>query len=53
MDLEVQVVGRVLGVSRVSDEADDVTGLDPAALGGERLVGGQVRVVELVAGAIP
>src|SRR5205823_11551395 len=52
MHLEVQVVRRSLSIARVSDEAEDVSGVDHRTVPRERRVRGEVRVVVLVSGAV-
>ena len=52
VDLEVQVVRRALGVAGVADEAEHVAGPDLRAVQRVRRIGGEVRVVELVALAV-
>ena len=49
MDLEVEMRRAEFRVAALPHEADHVTGVDVLALDGERRVGGEVRVVELVA----
>ena len=49
MHLEVEVVRRALRVAGVADEAEHVAGVDVRAVDRERRVGGEMRVVELVA----
>ena len=49
MDLEVEVVRRRDRVARISDEAEDIPGVDPRTVDGEGRVRGEMRVVELVA----
>ena len=52
MNLEVEVDGRELGVARLPHEPEHVAGLDLAPVHGERRVGGEVGVVELVSGMV-
>ena len=52
MNLEVEVVGRPLGVAGVADEADHLAGLDVVPVPGRGRVRGEVRVVVLVALAV-
>ena len=49
MDLEVEVVRRALRVAGVADEAEHLARVHARAVHGERRVGGEMRVVELVA----
>jgi hypothetical protein len=50
--LEVEVERRALGVARVPDEAEDIAGADVPSVDGERRVGGEVGVVELVSALV-
>ncbi len=52
MDLEVEVRRPALGVAGVPDEADHVAGLHSLPVDRERRVGGEVRVVEVVAAVV-
>ena len=52
MDLEVEVDGRRARLARVAHERDHLARPYLAAVDGERRVGGEVRVVELVPGSI-
>ena len=53
MDLEVEVIGRPLGVTGVADEPEHVPGVYPPPVDGERRERGQVGVVELVPLVVP
>ena len=52
VDLEVEVERRALGVAGVAHEPDHLPGLDMRSVEGGSREGGEVRVVELVAGLV-